>query len=60
MLKTNSDPGAGSLDYQADIAMQAVCELLGQEIKKNCSNDIGMFEKCKAFVRADETMQTLT
>ena len=51
-------PGACSLDYQA--AMQAVCELLGWDYNKNCCKGIGMFGKCKAFLRADEEQGRFT
>ena len=51
-------PGACSLDYQA--AIQAVCELLGWDLKKNCGKGIGMYGRCKAFVRGDEEQGRFT
>ena len=51
-------PGACSLDYQA--AMPAVCELIGWDYKNNCSKGVGMFGRCKAFVRADKEQGRFT
>ena len=40
--------------------MQAVSELLGWDYKTNSCKGIGMFEKCKAFLRANEEQGIFT